>query len=128
MTQLAKKYEAEADTWRTFEQGLSENNMARTLRDVDSVQYQSRRAKVEDKPKRGRPPKTKHPFPLALYKAGSDPSRWALAHGYSRDTVKSWYADPAGTGGRPIPLEAAKIIEKEFKLPPTEQTWRHGIK
>jgi hypothetical protein len=125
LTRLAERYEAEAEKWKAFEQGLPETNKARTLSEMEAVPYQMRRG-AANRPKRGRPPKTKHPFPVALYNAGTDPTSWATKHGYSRETVKSWYAE--GDGGRPIPLEAAQLINKQFGVPATKAVWKNSIK
>ena len=85
---------------------------------------------AERRSKRGRPIKSKHPFPQAIEKLpGMTVEKWAAQHGLHHVTVKAWYAK--GDGGRRIPRDIADMIEREFGIPATggpKGTWKSGIR
>lgn len=79
----------------------------------------------------GRPMENDHPFAQWLRDRGMTLTDWAFRNGYKRERVKSWIAD--GSGARPIPRDAADLIEKQAKakgskLPATLVTWPNGIR
>lgn len=69
---------------------------------------------------------SKHPFPRALYRAGTTVSALAEAHGLDRNIVKSWFAK--GTAARPIPRKFANEIERAYGIQPTSAAWPRGLK
>lgn len=76
--------------------------------------------------RRGRPTKSRHPFPVALEAKGSNVAEWAESHGYEREVAKSWFAPKPH--GRRIPAVAAKLIQKELGVPATDRVWTNGIR
>lgn len=76
---------------------------------------------------RGRPPKTKHPFPVAVRKKRSNVKRWSEDHSLPYTTVKSWFADADSDAARAIPRRWAMLIEHELGLPANKATWPNGI-
>jgi hypothetical protein len=106
---------------RAEREGLQLPNSARTI--MSNMAHAQR---AEESRRRGRPTKSKHPFPAALDAAGSSVAEWARKHQVEREVVKSWFAPPPA--GRRIPQAMAKLIEKEFKVPATERVWPNGIR
>lgn len=101
-------------------EGLQTANSARTI--LGNMAH----TQTETARRRGRPTKSKHPFPAALDAAGKSVAEWAREHKIEREVVKSWFAPPPA--GRRIPEAMAKAIEKEFKVPATERVWTNGIR
>lgn len=83
--------------------------------------------------RRGRPPRTDHPFTRALDERGSSLAEWARRHRVDIATVKGW---TRLVDGRAIPRERAEKIEAEFTdpktgvsaVPATLATWKNGIR
>lgn len=73
----------------------------------------------------GRPPKSRHPFSVALKAKKVNLQQWARAHGEKRSRVQSWILD--GEGGRPIPRKYADEIQKDLGVQATERVWKNGI-
>jgi hypothetical protein len=105
------------------EQGLPPEIKTRSLIEMNSTHA------AEGSPRwRGRPPKTKHPFPAALRKKKrSNVKRWAEEHSIPYTTVKSWFADADAAGARAIPRRYAELIEQELGLPANKSVWHNGI-
>lgn len=99
---------------------LTDANKARSMENM--AQPQS----AEQPRRRGRPLKSKHIFPRTLEARGTNVAEWATRHKVPRETAKSWHSRPPA--GRPIPPIYAKLIEKEYGIPATEQVWRNGIR
>ncbi len=85
----------------------------------------------------GRRTTSKHPFPMALDAAGTNAAEWGRDHGLTREQVKSWYAPLMIKRGdqivpndavRPIPDVFAELIEIEFGIPATIESWPQGIR
>lgn len=124
----AAAFEAAADL-REALRGLQGVPKARTL--IDEMAHPA--TAVEPR-RRGRPTKSKHPFPRALEAKGLTVAEWAVANKLDRSLVKSWFAP--GAAGRRIPAFWATRIAKEFRdpktgesvVPATEDVWRNGIR
>lgn len=81
---------------------------------------------VPEPRRRGRPTKSRHPFPVALEARGTNVAEWAREHGYERAVVKSWFSPKPN--GRSIPRAAAQLIERELGVPATDLVWVNGIR
>lgn len=100
--------------------GLSAAPKSRTLTQVAQPEAAEPR-------RRGRPTKSKHPFPLALEAAGTTVAEWARENDLEREVVKSWFAP--GDAGRRIPALWAQRIARQFKsVPATDAVWKNGIR
>jgi hypothetical protein len=114
LEQDAAEFEKLADAMKArADQGLPPDIKTRSLIGMNSTHA------AEGSPRwRGRPPKTKHPFPAALRKKKkSNVKRWSEEHGIPYTTVKSWFADADTDAGRAIPRRYAELIEQELGLP-----------
>lgn len=113
----ALKKQREAELWREMAR-LTKEPPARTLiGNMAQPQVEVRR--------RGRPTRSKHPFPVAL--GAKTVAEWAREHDQERETVKSWFA--TGKAGRSIPEFWAKLIEREYPTVKANETvWRNGIR
>src|ERR1041385_1725822 len=100
-------------------EGLPVTNKARTITDDNMAHADAERPETK---RRGRPHKSKHPFPIAV----KNVAKWAEKHGLDRKTVEHWYA-PKNRQGRAIPRKWAEYIEKTTGVPAVEDVWRNGI-
>jgi hypothetical protein len=106
--------------WLAQEARLSAAPKSRTLSEMAQA------VAAEGPRRRGRPTKTKHPFPVALEKRGTTVAEWARANGLEREVVKSWFAPPPA--GRRIPAVWAERIATELRIPASEAVWKNGIR
>lgn len=104
--------------------------LLKTLQDVPNqrtlIVDMAHQALTGEPRRRGRPTKSKHPFPLALEAKGTTVAEWAREHDVEREVVKSWFAPPPS--GRRIPSRWAVVIQRELGIPATDDSWPNGIR